>query len=352
MPDPISAIIENVASTAFETDTDPGDTNTTPEIPAESTDTPALAEGETGLVTEPGTETPSVLEPQDELTAELEALGIKVPREGERENRLPYSRIKKIFGNAQKKWVADHANEITERETRLTKAQERLQNMDNVDRLIEADPDRYIGMLAALHPEKYKKFISSTSQETREQPQKVVPTEPMPQPDTKFDDGSVGYSPEGLNALMDWRDKQTEQRVTAKLEEAYTKRFGPIEREWQSNKVIQEQIPHVKAQTESARKRWGSLFEAEERLDMQSPLLKYMQDNPQISFDAACADYFLPKIRTGRETMRSELLKEINERPKAAVKSVPGITSESKSATGPRSIEDIIAGVAASLGTE
>src|ERR1700730_527659 len=66
---------------------------------------------EAAVVAEPVVEVKTPAE-VDELAAELEALGIKAPKEGERENRLPYSRVKKIIANSRKKLMESHTGEL------------------------------------------------------------------------------------------------------------------------------------------------------------------------------------------------------------------------------------------------
>src|SRR5665213_2207526 len=63
------------------------------------------------------------------LDKELEGLGLKPPKEG-RDNRIPYSRVRKIIGNALKKRGADHTTALSAKDTELSTLREKSSYMD------------------------------------------------------------------------------------------------------------------------------------------------------------------------------------------------------------------------------
>lgn len=327
-------------------------------------DTPAAgAEGTADTVTPPaGTaaaaETVTAAE-QDELDKELEALGIPAFDQTKRENRLPYRRMKKIFGNAQEKWKTTHKAELAERDTKLTAAEQRLQHMDSVDALIASDPDRYVAMLAAMHPDKYSRFVGRTP-EAAKPAVDTAAADPKPEPDGQYADGTPGYTPAGMEKLLDWRDRQT----AAKLKADYEERLKPLE---EQRKTLEEQqktqaqqraaeehraaqVPKIKAQVAHASKTWGKLFDDDyaKANAGDSEILKVMQANdgkegrPFLSFDAAVAQVLTPKLYADRNTMREELLKEINGRPAAADRTPGSPSVVPDSPVGERNMEDVI----------
>lgn len=324
-----------------------GDQTDSNSEPSGDGDADTSGESVSATAGEAGTTVEKLAEP-DEVDKELETLGIKAPRAGERENRLPHSRVKKIFTNAQKKWAEAHLGELKTRDEKITQHQQELENFRRADELLASDPDRYISMLAAIHPDKYKKYVSGAPTvglaDTKSAAvASVAALGPRPAPDHKFEDGSTGYTPEQHEKLLDWVAATAEAKAVARTEEVFTKRFGPIEKEWQSNRAIQEKMPVVRAQTAAARKRWGKLYEDEEKLGTESGLYKYLTANQHVPFDAAVADYLLPKIHTDRDKIRAELTTEMNARPAAAARTVPTVTSGVKdSSTGERSIEQVI----------
>lgn len=301
--------------------------------------------------TEPAKEPTIVTEP-DELTKELEALGIKAPKEGERENRLPYSRVKKITENLKKKLEAAHTAALAERDGKLTSTEQELSNFRKADELFRSDPDRYVQVLAALNPA-YRKYVD-LKPAVEAKPAAVVAAEalgPRPAPDWKFEDGSLGYSPAQHEKLLDWVAATAEAKAVARAEESYTKRFGPIEKAWQANEAAQQGRTKVTGQFRQAQKIWGKLFDEDYALGEKSEVLKAMRENdgeqgrPFLSFDACVASVLAPKQQAwgaaSRDALRAEWTKELNERPAAAARTGPAATKTDE-ASAPQTAEDIV----------
>lgn len=313
--------------------------------------------GETGgTVSAPATDAvkPAVSD-ADPLTKDLEELGLKAPEDGQRENRIPYSRVRKIVENAQKKVEARFTTERDETKTRLTTAETKAAQLDAVDKLIASDPDRYLSLLATLHPV-YKKFT---------QPQVVAPpaakapepvVEQPPPPDHKFEDGSMGYTQEGYQRLVAWQMKQAEDKAVARMEKQYAERLGPLEQNWKTQQANAALQPVINAQIERNKAIWGKAFEDEYKLDSKSEIFTYMQANPLVPFDAAVAAVLAPRAAAAaakpldRDAMRKSILDELNGRPAAAVKGVGGPKKPASDvSTGPRSMEDVIREAIASV---
>lgn len=300
----------------------------TPETP----DTPELEKAEV------------VVPEVDDDTKELEALGLKAPKEGERENRLPYSRVKKILANARKKLSDSHAETLKTQKAELDKALEKSKNMDAVDALIRTDPARYLGMLANLHPTLYKKYVDMKEAAVEEKKPAAHATEPPP-PDWKFEDGSLGYSPEQQKKLLEWQALEVERRTTEKVTAAFDKRLAPIEQERRTAATIAQKLPVVRAQIADAKATWGELFTKNE-----AEVLKALQDNPLVPFDAVVSKILFPKAQANRDTMRAELMKEAQGR-KTAARVAPGSTAAvaPKKDDGPKTTEEIIMASIAAL---
>jgi hypothetical protein len=322
--DPITAAIEASVASASE----PAET---PEVVDDGgSETPEVVAEE---VVSPSAEKPAV-EAVDPLTKELEDLGLKEPKAGERENRLPYSRVKKIVENARKKQIEAHTAALKTEQEKYTKAEARLKNLDNWDRLIANDPDRAISELARLHPTLYQKFL--TPPVAAEVKQTVV-DDPKPSPDWKYEDGSLGYSPEGQQKLLEWNSRETERRVTKNIQDSYDKRFGPMEKQWQAQQVHNQNLPKVRAQIQASQQTWGELFTKNE-----PEILAYLEANPQVSFADCVAAVLVPKVQVNRDSMRADLMKEINARPAAARRAAPVAAVAAAASTEPRSMEDVI----------
>jgi hypothetical protein len=323
------------------TTTDPNDISTDRSEPVETatTDSPEPIVEEVSPSAGEAAVDPAAA-PTDDLTKELESMGIKAPIAGQRENRIPYSRVAKIVENSRKKLITAHTEALKASESKSAAANERLKNMHLVDNLINTDPQRYIAMLANVNPA-YKRFLEPVAAPAAAVPAAVVPaaTDPAPQPDAQFPDGSKGYTPEGLQKLLDWQARNIENNVTAKVTANYDKRFGPIERERAAAQHLQEKIPVVRAQIQAAKQTWGGLWTPE----AEAEIVKVMAANPRVSFEACAAHVLVPKSQVQRTSMRAEILKEINARPKAAAKAPAAASAAAVEPVGPRTMEQVIA---------
>lgn len=294
----------------------------------DATDSPEPVESEVPLETEakPAEEAPVALEP-DDIEKELAAMGINPPVEGQRENRLPYSRMRKIYENARKKWVDEHSGALKEREDKLAKLQEEAEAVARTNELIRTDPERFLRSLAAINPT-YARYLTPAQVAEAAKP---AEQDPMPMPDASFPDGTQGYSLEGQQKLIDWQRRQTIRQVTAEME----KRYGPIEQDWKAHRMLQQKSVAIKQQLEAARQTWGTMLD-----DHQKEIVDALAKYPEMAFEAVVARVLYPKIQADRVKMRQDILKELNERPKAATRTA---TAPAKSTSdAPLSTEEII----------
>ena len=263
----------------------------------------------------------------DDLDRELEALGVKAPVEGQRENRLPYSRVKKIVENAIKKQTTAHEAALNTRAQREAAYQRELEVYRRTDAIIRSDPDRFLGMLAALNPQ-YKKFLASGNGEGTQRAQPAGrSTDPMPPPDGEYADGTKGYTPDGLAKLLDWRDRQTEARVASRIEQQYNERFGPIEQHYRTAQYTGQLRGKVRGQIENLKHAFGA-----DLIDThQNSIALAMKADPRLTMAEAAAMVLVPKISAERTTMREAILKELQGRPKAATAAKPVAVSAGES---------------------
>lgn len=344
----VTAIIENAMASASEGMGDIGDTGGAESVGDTGTEgvaeTVPVVAAEAPLAAVVETKTAEV----DALARELEEQGIKPPVEGQKENRIPYSRVKKILGNAQKKLTDQHTSAVTETTTKLRQTEEALAPLLTMAKLADADPDRYISELARFNPA-YKKFLTpAAAPATPPKPQtQVSALGEMPKPDAKFADGSTGYSPEGFQKVLDWNYARAKQDAAAEAEAKFAERFGPIEKDYQQKQFEQQQTPIVNAQIAHAKQTWGKAFD-----DYQGEIMKALQANdgqmgrPYLDFHAAVASVLAPKQRfdaeTSRTAMRGELIKELAGRPAAAQRTAPAAVAAGSVDAGPKSLEDIV----------
>lgn len=308
-----------------------------------------------GTTKEPVVEPPVETADQKADRETLEALGLKAPKPGEKENRLPHSRVSQMVLKA----VARGKDEVTKTlQPKLDAAEARSAEYARLEVMADRDPDRLIELFAAANPKVWKPVqarlagAATAVSPTGQQP----PTEaakggtPMPEPNFKLPDGSMTYDQRGLIALLEWNRNEATAAAEAKFEQRLTPfekaRKDAEERDrqaaWQA-----ERAPRVRAQIESARKQWGALFDADyDKAEKggKSDILTYMNEN-RVSFDAACAAVLLPKLRVDRTTMRKELLEEINSRKEGVTE--PRVSTSAVTKSGDPITDAIIASMAA-----
>lgn len=352
----IESIITNAVADANpdtiespDVDTDTGeDTLETPEeVTPESTDTSTDGEPdkepEADAELNPATGKPKVEAApveKDELTKELEALGLKEPKEGERENRLPFKRVKKITENYGKKVAAKYEKELAPMRTEVATLRQTDQTFKNVNHLIETDPDLYIARLAAIHPDKYGKFLQGGKVESKETAKPAAAPSalgPRPPADHKFEDGSMGYTPDQHEKLLDWVAAKAKEEALTEARAEMDKRFKPLDDQRKSEEEFGQRVQKVKTEAQGIRDAYGADIVAK----YESQIVEHMKKNPTMKATQAAREIILPALQADRNKMRTELLEESKSR-KAAAKPAPTGGAQGKD-DQPKTIEGVIA---------
>ncbi len=268
-----------------------------------------------------------------------------------RENRIPYSRVKKIaqkaVRDARKDWEAETSPKSQEAQTKLTSYEQELTTYRNFEKTMVQEPEKFLRMLSSVPA--YKQFFTAVEQafEAMEKgnaqptPAQQELGDDMPQPDVRLPDGSLVYSEKGLRDLQSWNRDQARKETLAEVD----KRYGPIEKEWQAYQRVESLRPKVNAQITEART-WDKFTENE------AEIVDVLKNNPQISLEGAYRQVVLPKLKAAwesekqrlvpdRNKIREELMQELKSAPRAT--SVPSTSSRSSVEQGPRSLEQIIA---------
>lgn len=335
MSDLINVIEDAVtdATTPLEPETPEVEVGT--EAPVEAApDTTSTAAAVTEPVAEPAPTDPDKPE-EDKFAKEW---GLPQPVQGARENRIPYSRVKDMVAKAQAKASTPYQTQLKEFESKVSAYESRLQDVARFEKIMVDDPGQFLQMLAKIPA--YRQIFESL--QFKEQPQAATAAQTqaqqpagdgMPGPDITDAAGNQVYSLEGLQKLMDWRDKQVESRVTKQLES----RYKPIESAWQQQQYLQTVIPQIQAQIADART-WPQFKENE------AEIVKVLQANPQASLEGAYRHVVFPKLQPDRERMRAEILQEIKRAPVATAVSTQSVRPGPAGADSgkKKSLEDII----------
>jgi hypothetical protein len=265
-------------------------------------------------------------EPHDELLTEHFA--------GNKNNRIPYTRVRAILDNARKKHeaeVAQHVSKAQQFEQERAGYSQQLQAL----RVAEENPEQFLRAIAQADP-RYAKILSRVFEAA--QPETPSSSAQKPEPDLLLADGTLSYSHAALERLADWK---AQQRVS-ELEQRYAERFGPIEQEYRAQAHIRAVVPKVQAQIAEAES-WPLFTES------KADILATLKADRSLSLDAAYRKVVFPKLQANRDTMRSELLKEINAKPRGASSAIPATSGKAPVQAGPREIEDVIRESIASL---
>ena len=324
--------------------------------PDATTDDPSLETDELQVST-PGTAPKPV---QDEFEKKF---GIPAQSSSGRENRIPYTRVKKITEKAVKDALDAKAKEIESGYVPTTKYQElettvkdytdRLTKVAEFENVMMNDAPKFLDMLSTIpaYAKIFKQLIEGAqvpAQTKTEAP--ADPADEMPQPDQELTDGSRVYSMEGLKALTAWTKAQARKDILGEVEKTY----GPLRTDYLKYQQTQAVLPQVQAQIADART-WPLFNENED------DIVKVLQQYPQASLERAYQHVVWPKlqaeqeklrkeveaksgeVKVNREAIRAEILKELKQAPRSTSVGSGQVTRPNAPTTGPRSLEDIIA---------
>jgi hypothetical protein len=304
--------------------------------------------------------------PQDDFAklAGMPQIGV-----GGRENRIPYSRVKKITEKAVSEIaeaavgrklnpgekaldvVKAHVAQLPELQTKVTDYETRLGSVGQFENIMANDPQQFLSMLARLPA--YKEFFEFVGQAAQAGQATVTPADAtqaapvapavdsaagMPEPDEELSDGSKVYSMEGLKALLAWNAAQTESRVTTSYEKQLKElqsKYDPIASDWQEQRRIAAALPVIRKQLEEA-KTWALFNESEEEI------LAVLDSDKQISLEGAYRQVVFPKLIADRNKVRQDVLQEVKAAPTSTSVVARAASKPSAPSDGPRKLEDII----------
>lgn len=290
--------------------------------------------------------------------------GIPAQTMGGRENRIPYSRVKKITSNAERElaelalgrkftkeelakkgfkahdFVKEHVGRIPTMEAKLKDYEDRFQRVQKFENIMVNEPEKFVEMLATLPA--YKPFFDAIEkafqivqnpqfqQHPQGQQQQQNPTDDMPQPDELLPDGSRVYSLEGLAKRDAWNRAQAKKEIMEEVQKTY----GPLVQEREAAKRYNSAAQVVHTKIAEART-WEHFNDNEEEIT------KALQRNPSWSLERAYNHVVLPKYKADRQKMREEILAELKTAPKSTA-APAGSTKPTPTPESKRSLEDVI----------
>jgi hypothetical protein len=288
--------------------------------------------------------------PVDEDTKFLESIGLRDPKPGERENRIPHKRVKQMvmkgMARAKEQVEAGYKTQLAERDTKLATMTTRSDFLTKLEQASDADAMKFVEMAAIANPKVWAPIVErlkgAVSPQTQSQPQ-VSAAGPRPEPDVQFTDGSKGYSPAQHDKLLAWVASDASAKATAAATKQFDDRFGPIEKQYKAQEINRQLAPQVQARIEQMRTVYGEAFTADEKKGTNSEILAYQKANPSASFEAACAAVLVPKLRADEVKIREKIAKEARDR-KPAAKSQAAAPAKAvrQPSDEPRTTEDVV----------
>lgn len=256
-----------------------------------------------------------------EYQKELQELGIHPPKAGQRDNRIPYSRITKIFENAKKKWSTSQEGVLKTQKDAQVALERELERHRTLEQLADKDPEQYMRMVAAVNP-KFSRFLTPAEARAEKKAEKAAEQQvsTRPSPDKKFEDGTEGYSPEGFDKVLQWNEERAFNRAKEHFEKEYGSELKDLKAQRAYAAEVQERAPKVQAQIDRAESIWGKDALAENYQEID----RILKSDDNISFEAAVQAVMVPKTRATEDELRAKWLKELKEQESAAEKKPSG----------------------------
>lgn len=258
--------------------------------------------------------------------------GIPATSSGGRENRIPYSRVKKIVAKREKEIESEYTPRITEYETKVKDYETRLTQVAQFEHIMANEPEKFVGMLKTLpaYKDYFDKLEAAATAKPAEPATPIDPNSDMPQPNQKLADGSMVYDMEGIKALNEWNRAKARQEALAEVNKIY----GPIQQQFEAQRKLQEVMPQIQRQIDEARK-WPMFQENEDEI------AKALNADKALTLERAYQQVVYPKLATSKDQLRQEILKELKRAP-TATSAPTGAVKPAPAKTGPRSLEDVI----------
>ena len=290
---------------------------------AEGDEESVIEEGDGGEAIVEETETPEETEQpaegeaakvQEEVDEIAAALGIKPgkrthPKEIERKAR-------KYIAEQQ----AKYQTEITAREQRLAALAQyegpEFREQQEALALAESNPEAFLSALIQSDS-RYAELIQRaiTAQQA---PQAPNSADINIGPDVMLPDGSLGWSPEAMQRMMDARAAQAAQAAEQRINQQLEQRYGPIEARYRQEQMMHGALSKVQSALEQARS-WVGFNENE--TDIKQELLA----DRKLTLEQAYIKVVSPKLAASRDQIRQQVLAEMGKKPRAAAASIaPG----------------------------
>jgi len=249
--------------------------------------------------------------------------GIKVFDQRKRENRIPYSAVKRMTTTATtklKKELAklvlgkdpDEAKDILEQvkeritalsgiETEHKSLKEYQTQYESIGKIMQTEPERFLKILPAVNA-KYSELLTAVKAAAG-----TPPPDDKPKPDVDLGDGKHTYSPDQMAKLIQYEVSQAIKADRADRD----KEIEPLKRRVEVETRVADAKTRLDRMLESARKNWPGFKENEPEIRkvIEEGKANSLYDGHLLVLQAK-HDAELKKRETDREKIRKELMEE------------------------------------------
>lgn len=297
---------------------------------------------ESAVAAPEGTEGAAAATPAADPAAATVVAGEQKPA---RRGPIPFQRHEEILANARAERQAEF--------DALNKRLETLAQFESQDakdavaaiKLMDSDPELFWRVLTedARYKGYLEKATSGAGAAPAAQPAATAAPTDRPKPDVLNADGSMGYSAEGLEKLLEWNSAQATKAALKQFEE----RFGPIEQTFHQSAEWNKATAQMKVVLDDARNNWPRFKDFEN--EIRDKISEANAQRKILPLETAYRMVVIPKLQADRDSMRSELMAELNAKPGAAVKPATRVAPQAAAPAGPRDLESVIAASIAGL---
>lgn len=231
----------------------------------------------------------------------------EVPAGGDRKGRfIPLDRHESTLQTAREQHQTEIRQLREQTDSMLAEARQQAQLLQ----LAESDPDRFLDALAQADP-RYAQRIAGRNGHgpaTARQAASTSAGGQMPGPDAQLPDGSVGYSPEGLKALLDWHAGQVQTQME--------QRYAPVLHDHEARAAYQAAEGRVRQKVTAALD-WPGFADA------QADIAAALRADRTLDLHGAYMRVVVPRLQANRDTMRAEILAEIQGKPLKVSQTTP-----------------------------
>lgn len=252
-------------------------------------------------------------------------------QQARRAGPIPFEKHKTILENARTQHEAEIAP-LREQVSRLSSELETFQEERTAYGLADSNPDLFVKVM--LEDPKIGALIRQTLGTVAPA---AAAEKVEPKADVLNDDGTVGYSPEAMQRIIEQQAVTLQEKFNAMLQE----KFGlvePLVQEHQAGKAFEAARVKMSSVVEDARNTWPGFK------DNESEIKAFLgaKGNERVTLEQAYRKVVMPKFQSTEDQIRAKVLKELEGR-EAAVQSVRTPQQRAtRTEGGKRSTEDII----------